>query len=266
MIQHQAAETADPTETSSILWTARHILGAFSHHRRLMTLSEISRASGVPKSTVHRVIARLMEIEAVERHGDGYRIGMSLFALGSYTPESALRDIAMPHLEELHTRSRQTVHLAVLRGTEVVYLEKLRHPASTPSPSLVGGRNPAHCTAVGKVLLAAQDEEESDRRLRAKLETRTARTITDPLRLRSQLTGIRAAGIGVERGEAAAGLACAAVPVSAGGQTVAAVSVAFPASAGSGEVFHSLLRETAARVSRSLSAQCTGEWFRSPVH
>lgn len=137
----------------SILWKAFDVLGAFRADRRVLTFAEVSRASGLPKSTTHRVLAMLLEMGAVERQGHGYRIGLRIFAMGSCSAEVALRDLALPVLQEIHRLTRQTVHLAVLRGGDVVYIEKLRTRVALPTPAVVGERLPAHCTAIGKSLL-----------------------------------------------------------------------------------------------------------------
>ena len=253
MIQNEALQELSAAESSSILLKASDVLNAFSHRRRVQTLSELARASGLPKSTVHRVIAKLVEIGLVERYNDCYRIGLPVLALASCSPASAMRDKALPHLEELHVRTGQTVHLAVLRGDDVVYLEKLSHDTAAPSPSSVGGRIPAHCTAVGKAMLATRTETELRQLLTGPLRARTPLTITDPGRLRMQLARIRAAGVATETGEAAVGLACVGVPIRHGQQTIGGVSVAFPASAGSTQLIENLLRESAVRISRVLT-------------
>jgi DNA-binding IclR family transcriptional regulator len=248
------SDVLEPPESPSILLKAYELLTAFSHRRRVMTLSDLARASGLPKSTVHRILARLLEIGAVERHGDAYRIGMSLFAVASCSPASALRDVAAPHLEDLHSRTRQTIHLGVLRGSDVFYLEKLRHLGSIRTPTFVGGRLPAHCTAIGKALLAAEDQNDLAELLTGPLTARTARSITDPQRLRAEFKEIRVAGLATDDEEAAPGLACVAVPIPLGDRAIGGISVSFPAAAGAGQVLRNALRETAARISRSLDA------------
>jgi DNA-binding IclR family transcriptional regulator len=248
-------------ESPSILLKAFDLLGSFNHQQRVLTFGELVRESGLPKSTAHRVIAKLLELGAIERHGDGYRVGMRLFAVASASPASALRDVALPHLEALHSHTRQTVHLAVLRGGDAVYLEKLRHLAAIPSPSLVGGSIPAHCTAVGKVLLAARDDDDLEQRLAAGLVRRTPRSVVDAAQLRAELLHVRTEGFAMEHGEAAAGLACLAMPIWFGDRVLAAISVAFPAQAGSARFLRNPLRETAADISRAIRAHDRPDWL-----
>jgi len=248
-------EGVDGLESASILLTASAILNAFTSATRSMTLSEISRASGLAKSTVHRVAARLVDIGALDKRDDYYSIGMGMFALGALSAEMTLREIAMPHLEALHMRTGQTVHLAVLRGRSVIYLEKLRAPGAHRSPSAIGGDMPAHATAVGKVLLAAEPDTALDLWFETRLAAVTPRTITDPRRLRTEVDTVRAQGFAVEREEAAVGLACIAAPIRVHGSTVAALSVAFPASSDESRV-RDPLRATATNISRSVTEHC----------
>ena len=243
----------------SVLWKAFDVLGAFSHRRRVLTLAQIARHTGLPKSTVHRVLAMLTDTGAVEQSGAGYRVGLRMFALGALPPEAALREAALVHLEELHRYTRQTLHLAVLRGGDVVYLEKLSSRNGVISPALVGDRLPASCTAVGKALLAYSGDAGQAAALTGPWRRRTGRSLTSAEQVRRQLESIRVTGLAVDREEAADGLACVAVPVLIRERAVAAVSVAFPASAGSGQALVSPLRQAAAAIARSPAVACSGD-------
>ncbi|MDK0524225.1 IclR family transcriptional regulator [Streptomyces sp. ML-6] len=236
----------------SVLWKAFRVLGAFSHSRRVLTLAQIMRRSELPKSTTHRVLAMLLEVGAVEQHNGGYRVGLRMFTLGALPPEVALRDAAMVHLQELHRVTGQTLHLAILRDGEAVYLEKLRSRKYDPSPAVVGGRLPAHCTAIGKAMLAFSQERVVADALAGPLPRRTAHSLVSAEGVRRQLAAIRTDGFAVDREEAVEGLACVAVPILAQHRAVAAVSVGFAASAGSGHVLVSSLRQAAGAISRSL--------------
>jgi DNA-binding IclR family transcriptional regulator len=241
----------------SVLWKAFDVLDAFSHRRRVLTLAEVARHSGLPKSTVHRVLAMLTEVGAVETAPGGYQVGLRMFSLGAVAPEAALREAALPHLGRLHQVTGQVLHLAVLRDGDVVYLEKLL-PRGTNlvTPSLVGNRMPATCTGVGKALLAFASSDMAATALGNPLPRRTAQSIGSHEELRRELDAIRKRGHAFDRGEAADGLACVAVPVLApGAGAVAAVSVAFPASAGSGQALVDALRTAAAAISRSPAAR-----------
>jgi len=235
----------------SVLLKAFEVLGAFSPGRRVLSLAEIARHSGLPKSTVHRVLAMLVSIGAVEQTAGGYRVGLRMFSLGSLPPEAALREAAMPHLEDLHRVTGQTLHLAVLRDADVVYLEKLPGRRGIATPALIGDRFPANCTAVGKALLAFADEAAMASVTAVPLRRRTAGSLASARQLRRQIDAIRRDGFATDREESAAGLACVAVPVLAGGRAVAAISVAFPAGAGTGQVLINPLRQAARAIAQS---------------
>ena len=234
-----------------MLWKAFDVLGAFSHRDRVLSLAEISRRGGLPKSTAHRVLAMLLETGAVEQADGGYRLGLRMFSLGALPPEAELREAAMVHLEGLHRVTGQTLHLAVLRDGDVVYLEKLLSRQRIDTPAAIGDRMPGTCTAVGKALLALSGEQAQAAVLARPLPRRTTRSVATADALRAQFDAIRARGYATDREESTDGLACVAVPVTAGGRTVAAISVAFPAAAGTGGAFVGPLRQAAAAIASS---------------
>lgn len=246
-------EQAGGAKAPSVLWKAFDVLDAFSHRRRVLTLAGIARHSGLPKSTAHRVLAMLTEVGAVEQVEGGYRIGLRMFSIGALPPEAALREAALPHLEQLHRVTGQTLHLAILRDADVVYLEKLL-PRRTrlDMPSVIGDRLPATCTGVGKALLAFSPADMASAALAGPLQRRTAQSVGSPAELRHELDVIRDRGYAFDRQEATVGVACVAVPVlAAPGRAIAAISVAYPATAGSGQALVGPLRATAAAISRS---------------
>jgi DNA-binding IclR family transcriptional regulator len=202
----------------------------------------------------------LLEMGAIERYEDGYRIGLRMFAMGSCSAEVALRNLALPAMEALHRVTQQTLHLAVLRGADVVYVEKLRTSLAVPTPAVVGASLPAHLTAVGKSLMAACLAEMG---IPAGALTPVAgRNVPDPLALARELYLTRARGYAIDRGNSVKGLACIAVPIVAGGSAVAALSVAFPAGAGTGEILLSSLRETATSIGRAVPPSLAGSLFQ----
>ena len=191
-------------------------------------VSELARRAQLSKSTAFRVLGILERNGVVERSGRGYRLGERLHQLGRavYAPgHERIRDLLLPFLTDLYEVTRQTVHLAALHGTDVFYLAKLYGHRAVPAPSRIGGRLPAHCTAVGKVLLA-YDLDAAELALSAPLPAVTARTITDPAALATDLARIRHEGLAFDDEESRLGLSCVAAPVLSGGHAVAALSVA----------------------------------------
>jgi DNA-binding IclR family transcriptional regulator len=157
--------------------------------------------------------------------------------------------------------TQQTLHLAALRGPDVVYIEKLRTSLAVPTPAVVGASLPAHLTAVGKSLMAAGLAEMGISA--GALMPVAGRNLPDPLALARELYLTRARGYAIDRGNSVKGLACIAVLIVAGGSVVAALSVAFPAGAGTGEILVSSLRETATSIGRSVPPPFAGSLFQA---
>lgn len=253
---------ADPP---SILSKAFELLRAFNANDRVMTLSELARASELPKSTVHRLLARLMELDAIEPHLDGYKLSLSMIQLGANTPAAALRDLAMPYLAALHRWTSQTVHLGVLRKFDVVYLEKLSLPDAPVGLTSVGARLPANCTAVGKALLAGENFEDLEAFLPSPLPMLTADSISDIQRLIRQLREVCESGLAREQNESLVGVGCIASPIIVHGFTIGAVSISHRANEPLNPKAETALRDAVAAIARqakeSLRKPNRATWF-----
>ena len=204
------------------------ILDAFGPERSDYSLSDLARRAGLPKSTAHRILAMLEAWRGVERTSAGhYRLGIKLFELGGLVQDRLrLRETALPFMEDLLAASQETVHLAKLDGTDVLYLERLVSHRSVRSPSRVAGRVPAACTAVGKAILAFSPPQAARAVVAAGLPRLTPHSIVDPEQFADLLERIRRTGVSFDREEASIGLACVAAPIFVpGGAVVAAVSV-----------------------------------------
>ena len=148
--------TGERNTFDSVIGRAAALLGAFDARHLSLGISELSRRSGLPKSTTARLAAELTEHGFLERaDGSDLKLGTRLFELGELASrQRKLREVALPYMADLRQVSRQTVHLAVLVGTEVMYVEIVRSRDAPRMPSEVGGRLPAHAAGVGKALLA----------------------------------------------------------------------------------------------------------------
>ncbi|GEL18730.1 IclR family transcriptional regulator [Pseudonocardia asaccharolytica] len=220
--------TARFTVTARVL----AVLAAFSATNPRLTLTEISRRTGLPLTTTHRLVGELAAWGALERAGDGrYRIGLRLWEVGSLAPRSlGLRESAMPFLEDLYEVTRENVQLAVLDGTEVVYVERLSARSAVSVITRVGGRLPLHATGVGLVLLAHSPPELQERVLAGPLRRYTRKTICRPDELRRMLADVRRTGVAISDGQIELVSLSVAAPVRGpGGEVVAAVSVVVPA-------------------------------------
>ncbi|RJO70797.1 IclR family transcriptional regulator [Nocardia panacis] len=216
----------------SVLGRIMLILDAFAVQDHAVGLSELARRTGLPKATVHRMCQDLVAARLLSLSPAGYRLGLGLFELGLRAAvERTLLEVAVPFLQDLYARTRETVHLGVLEGDEVVYVSKIGGHRQVSAPSRVGGRMPLYCTAIGKALLAHSDPATVERILSGRLVRRTPRTIVAPGLLRAQLARVLEDGVAYEYEESSVGVACVAAPIlSAEGHPVAALSVTGPTS------------------------------------
>ncbi|WP_216205023.1 IclR family transcriptional regulator [Amycolatopsis aidingensis] len=232
------------------------LLTAFRPGDEALGVSELARRTALPKSSVHRLTGHLRAHGLLEPAGrGGLRLGLRLFEIGQLaTRQRGIVDAARPYLADLREATRNTVHLAVLEGTEVVYLDILRGPDAPRLPSRIGGRFPAHATAVGKAILAHSPESVVDTVVRAGLPRVSGRTITAPGLLRRQLGKARAEGIAYEREESGTGVVCAASPVLDGaGGALAAISISGWTNRMRTERVAPAVRTAALALSRTLS-------------
>lgn len=219
-----------PTERDnpvSVIERASQILSSFDSESPTLSLAELTRRSGLPRSTVHRIAEELAQLGWLEKSERGYQLGMRLFEFGELVPRQRdLVTIALPYMEDLRTATGASVHLAVLDGTQVVYLQVLASKSAPPMSSRRGGRLPAHATGVGKAMLAFSPPEVVQRLIDAGLPRMSARTIATPGQLRRELNAVRASGIAYDREESHAGVLCAAAPIfGTDGAVRAAISV-----------------------------------------
>lgn len=208
------------------------VLFAFRPGRSRLSLADLTRATGLPHATVRRHVLELVRAGALDRAADGtFTVGIRLWQLGTLAPLSMpLRTVALPFMEDLYTALHQHVQLAVREGNEAVIVERLSANDAVGIVSQVGGRLPLHSSGVGKVLLAHAGANEVEEVLAAGLPRFTARTMTDPSRLRLALADCRVTGIATVREEMSPWADSVATRImDADGTVVAALSVVFRA-------------------------------------
>lgn len=179
---------------------------------RPVGVSELARLTGIHKATVHRLLTALTDLGYAEQTSDGraYQIGLRISRLRDIAHSRVdLRRTARPALEWLLDATRLTVHLAIRSQDEVVVIDKLNPPTSIQMASYVGVRNPLHCTALGKSILAALPPNELQATVdRIQLSARTANTITSRERVLANLDRVRAAGYAFDDVENEEGIRC----------------------------------------------------------
>lgn len=218
-------------DRNTVIGKVALLLHAFTLDDHELSLTELTRRTGLHKATVHRLAGELVKVRWLERTPGGYRLARGLFELGMRAAvERSLLEIAMPFLQDLYERTHETVHLGVLEGHEVVYIAKIGGHRKANAPSRTGGRIPLHCTAIGKALLAHAEPELRHRVLSSPLRKWTPRTIVAPGMLAQQLETIVESGVAFEYEESAVGIACTAAPVLdvVDNHVVAAISVTGP--------------------------------------
>ena len=239
------AERNNPERT--VLGRIAFVLEAFDEGHEVVSLGELHRFTGLPKSTLHRLAEQLCQVGWIERDPGGYRVGMRLFELGNLAVEgNRLQAASVPHLHALAAKTGLAAQLGVLDQAEVVYLERIGG-RSFRLPTRRGGRQPAYCTALGKALTAF-DEAAIQAVVTAEMPRKTVNTITEPAALRLELSRVRQAGVAFDRGEAYQEIVCAAAPIRSSGRTIGAVSVTGPAGRMRWGLVSEAVRGTAAAI------------------
>jgi DNA-binding IclR family transcriptional regulator len=215
---------------NSVLGKARLILEAFEIDDACLSLSELSRRTGISKASVHRLAQELLDWGMLERAGAEYRLGMRAFELGSRVPRfRVLRDALRPFMENLHFSTKETIHLGLVDGLDVLYLEKIADSVRHARPSRIAGRLPLHSTAIGKVLLAYSPPNLLEEVLARRLVRRTPSTIVVPAVLGEQVHAVPGVGYATEVEETAIGYCSVAVPLfGSSGLLLAALSITAP--------------------------------------
>ncbi|WP_405613013.1 IclR family transcriptional regulator [Streptomyces sp. NBC_00076] len=214
---------------------ALDILELFLDGDGTLSAPDIVRRLQLPRTTVHELVTTLAArsyIVQVPGQPGRYRLGVRPYQLGSrYAEQLDLAAEGQQVARSVAETCDETVHVAILEGTDVIYIAKVDSTHAVRMVSAAGRRLPAHCTSVGKMLLASLPDHELSARIPegAALVAMTANSITDPDALREALAGIRQRGIAVENQESNPDVSCVAAPVQdRTGRVVAALSISVP--------------------------------------
>lgn len=225
---------------------------------RGLSLAECSHLLGYSKPTTHRILRTLAARGFLRRDEErgAYTLGLANLRLGmAFLDQLDVRREALPILRRLADVSRETVHLGVLSGGEVVYIEKVESPQAVRMWSRVGHTMPAYSTGVGKAILAFLPPEELRRILPARLEARTPATIPTRAELEAHLAEVRARGYSTDDIENEEGIRCVGAPVfDHSGSVCAGISIAGPAMRVTPERFPEL-GEMVRRAASEISAR-----------
>jgi len=227
-----SAHPKDRYVINSIL-RASSILRCFLGGKTSYRISELAIQLGLDRSTTYRLLLSLEKCGLVEKDkktGE-YSLGLGVFEIGNtYLRQMDFIQASKPVMAELAAKVQETVHLAVLSGMEIVYVDKVDSPRTLGVMSKIGQRGPLHSTALGKVLLAFQPEAESSRMIKQiKLKPFTANTISSRTKLMDELKKVRRQGYAFDFTESEQGVECIAAPIRNHlGDTVAALSISGP--------------------------------------
>ncbi len=212
---------------------ASNILRCFSGEKTHFKISEIAHQLQLDRSTTYRILLSLEKCGFVEKDkktGE-YLLGVATFETGNiYLRRMDFIQISKPIIAGLALEVQETVHLAVLSDTEIVYVDKVDSPRTLGVMSKIGQRAPVYCTALGKVLLAHQPNDELSRVVQQiKLKPFTRNTISSKRKLVEELKKIRKQGYALDQKEYEQDVECIGAPIRNHlGNTIAAISISGP--------------------------------------
>jgi IclR family transcriptional regulator, KDG regulon repressor len=211
---------------------AADVLELLLREQRSMPAADIARALFLPRSSVHDLLASLVRRRMLTLTDQGeFALGVLLFELGNgYAARLDLAVEGQQVAAQIARECNETVHLAVLDGTDVLYIAKIDTSHTVRMVSAVGGRLPAHCTAVGKALLASLDDDDLAGRYGGEaLPTMTPKSVASLAELRAELSRVRRDGVAWDNAESNVFVRCVAAQVrDHRGEVVAAMSISVP--------------------------------------
>ncbi|MEY4880030.1 MAG: hypothetical protein RJB62_1499 [Pseudomonadota bacterium] len=209
------------------------VMRAFRNQSDRMTLSDVARLVSLPRATVRRCLLTLQSLGYVESQGRYFSLSPQVLTLAqAYLSSSPLPRIAQSALERVSEQLGESCSLSLLHGDEVIYIARSTRKRIGSLHRDVGSHLPAHCTSMGRVLLAALSETDLDSYFAtARIESHTHNTVTDKIQLREILTKVKRQGYSVVDQELEPELRSIGIPVlNASGRIIAALNVSAQAS------------------------------------
>jgi IclR family pca regulon transcriptional regulator len=239
------------------------VIRAFTRERPALTLTQVAAATALPPATARRCLLTLEELGYVVRRERSYLLRPRVLELGSaYLESMNVESVTKNYLEELALATNDSAALAVLDGTDIVYVARASVRTVMRLEAHVGTRLPAYCTSMGRVLLAGLAPPRLERYFEAaRLEKLTERTVVEPRRLRQLIDECRTKGYSAIEDELAYGVVAVAVPVyDQAGRIVAAIN----SSGHSRRVNAAKLAKERLPLLREVGAKLTRELARGP--
>jgi len=228
--------TTEPSSSKSSrlssVAAAVRVLKCFSEVEPEIGISSLAKRLSLAKSTVHRLAVTLTSEGLLEQSPETgrYRLGINLFVMGALVRRRLdVSNMAQPFLNVLREQTGETIHLAVMNETNVLYLYNLESRQAIRMKSYIGTIKPAFCTCEGRAIVAFGDPELMNKVLSAPLVARTPGTQTDPAQLMKMLTEIRNHGYAIDDEESEQGMRGISAPLrDITGQVVAAIGIGGP--------------------------------------
>jgi len=206
------------------------VLECLGAERTALSAAQVAECCGLARPTAYRLLGTLAERGYVRQDpaSGKFLLGYKVLDLsGKLVDGIELRKRAAPFLQKLGQLSGETVHMAVLEGSDVVYIDKVESTSAVRLHSTIGSRYPAYCTSLGKAILAYLPDEERAQVLKGQsFAKRTERTITDPVEFEAHLQQVRQQGFAIDDEENSEGIRCVGAPIfDFSKKVVAAISV-----------------------------------------
>ncbi len=218
-------------EVKSVIHALK-IISSFTHEQPVKRVTDIAKELTLPKSTVSRLISNLVAEEYLvkDKNSSGYLLGPAVFTVGGvYLHSTHIFQEVTPVLTDIAYETKESVHISILRGYNVVYFNKSMGPYYADIESNIGTERPAYLTSSGKVMLADQEEEYIDKMFEEKLLSYTSHSVDNPEKFKEELAKIREQGYALSIGEMTSENYSLAVPVyDANDRVVCAIAIIAP--------------------------------------
>jgi len=235
-------ETAEPVPKSA-LGRAHRLFSCFHYDETRLTLSELSRRSGLPLSTTHRMVTEMVRLGMLDRdRDDRLCIGVNLWRLGLLAGTYGIQRVALPYMQDLYATTGLPIHLAIPQGEQTTVVESLRPLEQRLERPRIGQHDPMHVVGNGMAILAFSDPPLQQRYL-ARLTCAEAEDV------RRELARVRTIGYSVSTRRTGPSIAIGAPVLDRGGRPLAAISIIVPPGSAVTPYGH-LMRDTAHAVQR----------------
>jgi DNA-binding IclR family transcriptional regulator len=247
-----------PPQGEPVIDRAFSLLSAFDVGQRRLSLTELSRRSGIPASSALRLAGQLVRWGALERDDEGrYCVGLRLLEVASLAPRGhGLRQVAMPFMSDLAQVTRQHVQLAVREGSEATLVERLSAHEAAPVQYRIGGRLPLHSTGIGLVLLAFAPHDMQEEFLSRPMYRQPDNVLISPDVMRGTLAEVRREQLAIYRRQEQEVIVAVAAPIfGEDDAAVAALGVLLPEHGAQPRRLGLAVRTAALGISRGLGAR-----------